>query len=33
MNLLRDYGNYTPENISKWKNAEALGKISILALI
>ena len=33
MNSLRDYGNYTPENISKWKNAEALGKVSILALI
>lgn len=33
MNLLRDCDNYTPENISKWKNAEALGKISILALV
>lgn len=33
MNSLRDCNNYTPENISKWKNAEALGKISILALV
>ena len=33
MNSLRDCNNYTPENISKWKNAEALGKISLLTVV
>lgn len=26
MNLLRLYGNYTPENTPKWKNSEVIGE-------